>query len=131
MAKTPRAVLIEDDPAFRELITIYLESLGLEVVPIAEGKTAMIKLASLKPDLVCLDLMLPQFSGYEITEHIRRTPTLKNVPVLVMSSRGLPTDRADAEDAGADVYLIKPFSQSQFVAAIRQLLPSLAAGEKG
>ncbi len=122
----PRVVLIEDSPAFRELITIYLQVLGLEVVAISEGKTAIERLPELAPDLVCTDLMLPQFSGYEICEFIRRTPPLQQVPVLFMSSRGNPTDRAHAEEAGGSGYLVKPFTNAEFVAEVTRLVPALA-----
>jgi DNA-binding response OmpR family regulator len=121
-----RAVLVEDSPVFRKLVAIYLESLGLEVEQIAEGKTAIDRLAELKPHIVCLDLMLPQFSGYEICEFIRKTPALSKVPVLFMSSRGQPTDRAHAEEAGGNAYLIKPFTRAQFVTEVVSLIPELA-----
>jgi two-component system chemotaxis response regulator CheY len=124
--RRPRAVLAEDDPSFRELVRIYLEALGLEVVEFSEGKSPMDQLVGLEPDLVCTDLMLPQFSGYDICEFIRRTPSLKKVPVLFMSSRGSPTDRAHAEEAGANAYLVKPFTQAEFVVEIVALLPDLA-----
>jgi two-component system chemotaxis response regulator CheY len=124
--KRPRAVLVEDDPSFRELITLYLQHLGFEVKQITEGKTAMNTLERLSPDLVCLDLMLPQFSGYDICEHIRRTPAVKDVPVLVMSSRSHPTDRANAEEAGASAYLVKPFTQAEFMNQVVSLVPDAA-----
>ena len=121
-----KAVLVEDSPAFRQLIAIYLEGLGLEVEQISEGKTAIERIPGLAPDLICLDLMLPQYSGYEICEHIRKIPALRNTPVLFMSSRSDPTDRAHAEEAGGNAYLVKPFTHAQFVSEVVGLLPELA-----
>jgi len=118
----PKAVVVEDDPTFRELIEIYLAGMGMEVIGFSEGRSAAEKLPGLRPDIVCLDLMLPAVSGYEICEMIRRTPGLLDVPVLMMSSRGQPTDRAEAEEAGADMYLVKPFSFAEFQAAVQKLL---------
>jgi two-component system chemotaxis response regulator CheY len=126
MKQALRAVHIEDDPTFRELISIYLEEMGFEVHQLAEGKSAMQRLAGLAPDLVCLDLVLPQFSGYEICEFIRRTAALRTVPVLMTSSRGQPTDRAHAEEAGVNAYLVKPFSHAEFRREVVALVPQLS-----
>ena len=128
MMKVLRAVHIEDDPAFRELIGIYLEGMGFEVHQLAEGKSAIERLVELAPDLVCLDLVLPQFSGYEICEFMRRTPSLRNVPVLMTSSRGQPTDRAHAEEAGVSAYLVKPFTHAEFQSEVLALLPQATRG---
>ena len=120
MART--ALVVEDDPEIRKLVRKYLEKMGLEVREAGTGKAALGELAARPPGLVCLDLMLPEISGYEICEHIRRTPALDGVRVLVLSARAMPADRAHAEEVGANAYLIKPIHWKTFSSTVLALL---------
>ena len=115
------ALVVEDDPEVRKLVRKCLERMEFGVSEARTGKEAMDMLGKMHPDLVCLDLMLPEQSGYEICEHIRRTTVLREVPVLVISARALPEDRAHAEEVGADAYLIKPFTFAEFTAKVTKL----------
>lgn len=115
------ALLVEDDPPLRKLIAGYLKLLNFAVVEAADGKKAMTALTEAKPDLICLDLMLPESSGYDVLEFIRKEGMGK-IPVLMMSARSLPEDRAQAEELGATLYLIKPFTRSDFTKAIKAVL---------
>ena len=128
MAVPRTALVVEDDPEIRKLVRKYLEKLGLEVREAGTGKAALVELAALTPALVCLDLMLPEMSGYEICEHIRMTPALIGVRVLVISARSMPPDRAQAEEVGADAYLIKPIRWKSFSATVLGLLDGHATG---
>lgn len=122
-------LLVEDDPEIRKFLRRCLEKLELRVKEAATGRAALALLKEEKPALVCLDLMLPEFSGYEICEMIRASPDLHDVPVLVVSARAMPPDRAMAEEAGASGYLIKPIRFKAFSAAVGELLagePQLA-----
>ena len=85
---------------------------------VAEGRSAIRALELGPPDLVCLDLMLPELSGFEVCEFMRSRPELKDVPILVMSARAKPMDRAFAEEVGATAYLVKPFKRSEFSHAV-------------
>jgi two-component system chemotaxis response regulator CheY len=116
------ALLVEDDPDIRKFLRRCLEKLDLRVSEAATGRAALALLQEEKPDLVCLDLMLPEFSGYEICEKIRASPELHDVPVLVVSARAMPPDRAMAEEAGATGYLIKPIRWKTFSAAVTEML---------
>lgn len=113
-----KALVVEDHPDARALVRTYLLGMGVEVVDVAEGRSAIRQLESSPPDLVCLDLMLPELSGYEVCEFMRSHPTLKDVPILIMSARAKPMDRAFAEDVGATAYLVKPFKRSDFSRAV-------------
>ena len=121
MAVPRTALVVEDDPEIRKLIRKYLEKLGLEVREAGTGKAALVELAAQTPALVCLDLMLPETSGYDICAHIRRTPGLSEVRVLVISARSMPPDRAQAEDVGANAYLIKPIRWKSFSSTVVSL----------
>ncbi len=100
---------------------------GHEVVEASDGKAALVALESTSPDLICLDLMLPEVSGYEICEKIRATPRLSRIPVLVISGRSTPTDRAYALEAGANAYLLKPYHARELEAQVSALLGAGAA----
>src|SRR5512138_1863360 len=112
------ALVVEDHPDPRALVRTYLLSMGLEVVDVAEGRSAIRALQAGRPDLVCLDLMLPELSGFEVCEFMRSRPELRDVPILVMSARAKPMDRAFAEEVGATAYLVKPFKRSEFSRAV-------------
>ncbi len=120
-------LLVEDDPFARSLVKNYLEKMGLSVVEAADGRSALRQLTKMVPDLTCLDLVLPECSGYEVCEFIQRTPAIRDSPILVMSGRALPEDRAHAIELGASAYLIKPFTRTEFTKQVDTLLRSTAA----
>ncbi len=124
------ALVVEDDPDVRGLVGKMLKAIGLEVAEVAEGRSAILHLAvHQRPDLVCLDLMLPELSGYDVCEYMRSDARLRTVPILIMSARALPQDRAYAEQVGASTYLVKPFKQKAFHAAVDALLVSPGGAE--
>jgi two-component system OmpR family response regulator len=127
MARRRKALVIEDHPDARALVSTYLQKMDLEVIEVAEGRSGIRALELSRPDLVCLDLMLPELSGFEVCEFMRSRPELKDVPILVMSARAKPMDRAFAEEVGATAYLIKPFKRSEFSRAVNACLARASA----
>ncbi|HEY1416375.1 MAG TPA: response regulator [Myxococcaceae bacterium] len=118
MGAPRKALVVEDHPDARALVRTYLLAMGVEVVDVAEGRSAIRALQAGRPDLVCLDLMLPELSGFEVCEYMRSNPELRDIPILVMSARAKPMDRAFAEEVGATAYLVKPFKRSEFSRAV-------------
>ncbi len=118
------SLVVEDDPEIRKLLRKYLEKLGFEVVEAGTGKAAMAALEQWRPTLLCLDLMLPESSGYQICETIRATAHLADLPVLVVSARSMPPDRALAEEVGATAYLMKPIRWKTFSETVLSLVPA-------
>jgi two-component system, OmpR family, response regulator len=116
------ALVVEDDPDLRGLVRRHLEALGMQVTEAGEGRAAILHVAVHRPDIVVLDLMLPELSGYEVCQFMRGEARLKEVPILIMSARGLPQDRAYAEQVGASTYLVKPFKRPAFIAAVHELV---------
>jgi two-component system chemotaxis response regulator CheY len=96
--------------------------MGFTVVEAPNGQSAIKELHRRSFDLVCLDLCLPELSGYDICEHIRHAPALEDIPVLVISARVMPMDRALAEELGASAFLIKPFRVADLEAQVATLL---------
>ena len=109
------ALVVEDDPEIRKLLRKYLEKMGFAVEEAATGKSALALIETITvPSLVCLDLMLPDSSGYAICERLRSLSRYEEVPVLIISARSMPPDRALAEECGATAYLIKPIRWASF-----------------
>lgn len=108
---------------FRRMLSDMLQSIGYtRVLEAFSGNAAKELLAEQTPDLVCLDLTLPDISGYEVCEHIRATPALQDVPVLMISARAQTMDRAQAEEAGASGYLIKPFTPEELRQQVERVM---------
>ena len=120
---TKTVLLVEDDPALRKLVQGYMKVLGYTVFEVSDGKKAMSALREQTFELIVLDLMLPESSGYDVLEYLR-AQGLAKTPVLMMSARSLPEDRAQAEELGATMYLIKPFSRSDFTKAVKSVMES-------
>lgn len=109
-------LVVEDDAPVRNLITTTLKAHNYNYITAPDGMTAIIETSSHNPDVVLLDLGLPDMDGMEIIKKIR---TWSNMPIIVISARSEDTDKIDALDAGADDYLTKPFSVEELLARLR------------
>ena len=117
--------MVEDLQLSRQMLTGQLQSLGFtNIVEVANGEDALACLAEMRPVpvLVCLDLTLPDISGYDVCEMIRSTPVLQGIPVLMVSARTQTMDRAQAEEAGASGYLMKPFTTEELRLQLERVL---------
>jgi DNA-binding response OmpR family regulator len=125
-------LVVEDSPLFRKLVGEFLHALGVRnIVEASNGRAAIEQLTNSRPDLVCLDLTLPDVSGYDVCEYIRGQTELTGLPVLMISARGTLLDRAQAEEVGADGYLTKPFTQDEFNQQVVRLLARAAEAASG
>jgi len=118
-ADRPRILVIEDEQPIQRFLRASLEAHGFEIIACATGKEGVIEAASRPPDVVILDLGLPDLDGMEVLRRIREW---SNVPVIVLSARGQERDKVAALDAGADDYLTKPFSVGELLARVRVAL---------
>ena len=112
----PQILVVEDDVPVRNLITTTLKTHDYRYISAPTGETALMEASSHNPDVVFLDLGLPDMDGVEV---IRRIRSWSNMPIIVISARGDDTDKISALDAGADDYLTKPFSTDELLARIR------------
>ena len=110
----PLILVVEDDIPVRNLITITLKTHGYRYLTAGTGDGAVVEASSHNPDVVLLDLGLPDMDGVDV---IRKIRTWSNLPIIVISARSEDTDKIDALDAGADDYLTKPFSVEELLAA--------------
>jgi DNA-binding response OmpR family regulator len=115
-------LVVDDDAAIRTLLKKTLQRVGLNVFEASNGCAAISFLTNNSPDLVCLDLVLPELSGFEILTFIRRNRRFDELPVLVVSARPLPEDQAQARELGASAYLTKPFKPGELEHWVRFLL---------
>jgi two-component system KDP operon response regulator KdpE len=129
MSKSKIAVLvIEDEAPIRRFLKMTLTSQGYDFSEAVSGQEGMLKVASEKPDIIILDLGLPDMDGLEVTKQLREwTPT----PIIVLSARGQEKDKVEALDAGADDYLTKPFGVAELMARARVALRRTMTSSNG
>ena len=109
-------LVVEDDPPVRNLITTTLRTNDHRYLMAGNGETAMLEASSHNPDIILMDLGLPDMDGVQVIRQIR---SWSNVPIIVISARSEDTDKIEALDAGADDYLTKPFSVEELLARLR------------
>ena len=119
MSNKPMILVVEDDAAVRNLMAVTLETRGYRYHLARNGAEALIEATTHQPDVMLLDLGLPDMDGVEI---IRKVRSWSNMPVIVISARSEDTDKVEALDAGADDYLTKPFSVDEMLARLRVAL---------
>ncbi len=124
----PVVLVAEDEPPLAELLTYNLEKSGFATLTAYDGDTALAKLAENKLDAVVLDWMMPGKSGIEVCQAIRANAELNHLPILMLTARGDEQDRVHGLEAGADDYMVKPFSPRELVARVRALLRRIRPG---
>lgn len=121
------ALVVDDDPDLQSAMCARLVQMDFEVVAALHYEAAVLHLSVRRPHLVCIDVGLPTQSGYELCEHIRGPLGLLGVPILMTCDSELPEDMANAEMAGANAFLKKPFSMHELGAYVEALVnPSRA-----
>ena len=114
--------IVEDDSNIREIETIALKNTGYEVCAFENAKEFYRKVEERVPDLVLLDVMLPDESGYDIVKKLRKTPTTKKLPVIMVTAKTQEIDMIKGLDDGADDYVAKPFSVMELISRVKALL---------
>jgi two-component system alkaline phosphatase synthesis response regulator PhoP len=118
-------LVIDDEPKIVKQARDYLERVGFQVLAAADGKTALAMARHERPDLVVLDLNLPQIDGLDVCRALRRE---SDVPIIMLTARVEETDRLIGLELGADDYVIKPFSPRELVARVRAVLRRVRGG---
>ena len=123
-----KILVVDDEPKIVQLARDYLEHAGFEVVTAQNGKTALAIVRADKPDLIVLDLGLPEMDGLDVTRSIRK---FSNVPIIMLTARAEETDKLIGLEIGADDYMTKPFSPKELVARVRVVLRRLESASIG
>lgn len=116
-----RILIVEDEANIAEAMTFILERAGWRVTSHADGADAVARIAEIRPDVVVLDVMLPNRSGYDILEDLRASDDMRDLPVLMLTAKGQAKDRDRALAAGASAFMTKPFSNAEVVEAVNAL----------
>jgi len=118
----PRVLVVEDEPAQREVLIYNLTVEGFDVDHAASGDAALLLIAEAVPDLILLDWMVPGVSGIEICRRLKQRAETRAVPIIMLSARSEEVDRVRGLDTGADDYVVKPFSVTELMARVRTQL---------
>lgn len=116
-----RVMIVEDEPNIVESLSFVFSREGWQVAAALDGETAFERLLSEPPDVLVLDVMLPPLNGFEVLKRLRNEPSLKHLPVLVLTAKGQEKDRHTAMRLGADAFITKPFSNRHIVQQVREL----------
>jgi two-component system alkaline phosphatase synthesis response regulator PhoP len=117
-----RVLVVDDDKEIVRILRAYLEKAGYNVLTAHDGETALHVIRSDRPDLVVLDLMLPDWDGWDITRIVRADPGLSSLPIVMLTARVEGDDKILGLDIGADDYIPKPFNPHEVVARVRAVL---------
>lgn len=118
----PRILIIDDDPAIADVLSINLEMAGYDVSQALDGMKGQALAVQLSPDLILLDLMLPQVDGFTVCQRLRRDERTVNIPILMLTALSQTQNKVEGFNAGADDYLTKPFELEEMLARVRALL---------
>lgn len=116
-----RVLIVDDNPSLQKIISTNLELAGYEVDTVSDGREALATIERDVPDLLLLDLMMPQMDGYEVARRVRShaNPSIANVPIIILTAKGETEDKLRGFEAGADDYITKPFGSRELLARVR------------
>ena len=117
-----KILIAEDEPDIRELVAFMLRFAGYEVVTASNGEEAVQGATREIPDLILMDVRMPRMTGYEACRIMKASPTLQDIPVVFLSAKGQESEIQSGLDAGAEEYLLKPFSPDELTNRVRIIL---------
>ncbi|MBC7327016.1 response regulator [bacterium] len=122
----PKKILVVDDekPIVR-LVQVNLEHAGYEVVTAYDGKEALEKVEQEKPDLIILDVMMPQMDGFEVMQRLQANPKTRDIPVIMLTAKAQDADVFRGWQSGVTLYLTKPFSPFELISFVRRIFRSM------
>ena len=127
----PTVLLVEDEPAQRELLAYNLEAEGFDVITADNGEDGLILVDENDPDLIVLDWMMPQLSGIEVCRRLKSNSKTRQIPVIMLSARAEEVDRVRGLETGADDYVVKPYSLIELMARVKAHLRRIRAAAVG
>lgn len=126
----PVVLIVEDEPAIRDMVTVTLELAGFQCVSAANTQDGFVAVIDNKPDLVLLDWMLPGGTGIEFARRLRRDPITTSIPIIMLSAKASEDNKVQGLSEGVDDYVTKPFSPRELVARINAVLRRTVGREK-
>ena len=120
-------LIVEDEPSILDSLDFILKRAGWNISAVTDGDAAISAVGELNPKVLVLDVMLPKKSGFEVLKHLRAQQNTRDLPILMLTAKGQQQDRRIAEELGANGFVTKPYSNSEVVDAVRQLMEQAAA----
>ena len=120
--KKPKVLVVDDEEAIRDMIQFALEQAGMKVRTATSAYDAILKINEKRPDIILMDWMMPGVSGIELTRRLRKDEHTSEIPIIMLTARITEDDKVTGLEAGADDYLIKPFSPRELMARIKAVL---------
>jgi len=117
-----RILLVDDEPAIQRLVSITLGTADFDVVIAGDGEVAVQTALAQPPDLILLDVALPERDGFSVAGILRANPRTAHIPIVMLTARGSPEDKAQGKALGVEHYFVKPFSPLQLLSAIYEFL---------
>jgi two-component system phosphate regulon response regulator PhoB len=130
MTTKPKILVVDDEPDAVELVEFNLKANGYDVVTATDGEEALEKARAIIPDLIVLDLMLPEVDGTEVCKILRRDQRTQAIPIIMLTAKAAEIDRVLGLELGADDYVTKPFSPRELVLRVKKLLRNLSNTEE-
>jgi CheY-like chemotaxis protein len=130
VASAPSILLADDEGSIRTICRVNLETDGISVVEAADGREALERVRRQQPDLVLLDVMMPDVDGWQVAADLAADPATREIPVVFLSARATREDMARAQELGAVGYIVKPFDPIGLGAAVRDTLERIGRGER-
>ena len=121
-AKTVNVLIVDDEPAIRDMVRFALNKADFDVVGAEDGRSALNTISDRKPDIILMDWMMPGISGIELTRRLRREPVTADIPIIMLTARITEDDKVAGLGAGCDDYVVKPFSPRELIARIKAVL---------
>ncbi len=129
MAK--KILAVDDEKHIVRLVQVNLERAGYQVVTANDGKEALKQVESENPDLVVLDVMMPYMDGFEVLQNLRRNPSTRDIPVIMLTAKAQDADVFKGWQSGVDCYLTKPFNPMELLSFVKRIFDSMGGGPGG
>jgi len=116
-----KILIADDNQNIRDALTYLLEDEGYELILAKDGTETLRKVRELRPDIVFLDIMMPEINGYDVCRTIKTDPLLKNTYIIMLTAKGQVAEQERGKDVGANEYIVKPFSPMEILAKVKNI----------
>jgi two-component system, OmpR family, alkaline phosphatase synthesis response regulator PhoP len=117
-----KVLVVDDEEYIQHILNFSFGAEGYDVVTASDGAEGLSKAKDEKPDVIVMDIMMPRMDGYEACKKIKADPATRNIPVILLTAKGRDADRKLGSDAGADDYVVKPFSPGRLVERVEGII---------
>jgi two-component system alkaline phosphatase synthesis response regulator PhoP len=117
-----KVLVVDDEEYIQHILNFSFGAEGYDVVTASDGEEGLSKARNEKPDVIVMDIMMPKMDGYEACKKIKADPSTKNIPVILLTAKGRDADRKLGSEAGADDYVVKPFSPGRLIERVEGII---------